>query len=387
MELAITLGTQENQVGNGPVTRLFRSPGRINIIGEHTDYNDGFVLPVNTSLYTTVAATPREDAAIRVMTRTIDEAGEFRLGAYRRDNSPQWLTYVMGVAAELDAAGVSLTGADLDIDSSIPIGGGLSSSASLELAVARALTGLAGVAIECEELARVCQRAEIGFAGVNCGIMDQYSVACGEPGKAMLLDCRSLRTKFVELPQEASLVVIDSGVKHQLPESGYNDRADECAAAVRSLRTSGASVRSLRDVSLDDLEANKEALGDLLYRRARHVVTENSRTLDAFTALGDGNVDWLGALIDSSHASLRDDYEVSCDGIEDLVELTSRCEGVKGSRMVGGGFGGCVLAIVEKPATDMVVDKIRTDYRKVIGHTPWVHVVTPAESAGEISSQ
>jgi len=387
MELAITLGPQEDQVDDGPDTRLFRSPGRINVIGEHTDYNDGFVLPVNTSLYTTVAATPREDALIRVMTRTIDEAGEFHLGAYRRNDSPQWLTYVIGVAAELDAAGAPLTGADLDIDSTIPIGGGLSSSASLELAVARALTGLAGVDIGCEELARACQRAEIEFAGVNCGIMDQYSVACGRPGKAMLLDCRSLRPRFVELPEEVSLVVIDSDVTHQLPESGYNNRADECIAAIRSLRNSGADVRSLRDVSLDDLEAHKDELGDLLYRRARHVVTENSRTLDAFAALGDSDVDRLGALVDSSHASLRDDYEVSCDGIEALVELTSRCEGVKGCRMVGGGFGGCVLAIIDKPATDAVVDKIGTDYGKVIGRAPWVHVVTPAESAQEISSR
>ena len=387
MELATTLGPRDNQVGERPDARRFRAPGRINIIGEHTDYNDGFVLPVNSSLYTTVTATPRADRVIRVVTRTLDENGEFRLGAYKRDEAPQWLSYVIGVAAELDAAGAPLTGADLDIESNIPIGGGLSSSASLEVAVAHALTGLAGTVVECRELAEACQRAEIGFAGVNCGIMDQYSVACGEPGKAMLLDCRSLQATSVELPREVSLVVIDSGVTHQLPESGYNNRADECAAAVRSLRKSGADVRSLRDASLDDLAAHKKALGDLLYRRTRHVVTENARTLDAFAALGDGDIDRLGALVDSSHASLRDDYAVSCDGIEALVDLASRCEGVKGSRMVGGGFGGCVLAIVKKPATGMVVEKIRSDYGKLIGQTPWVHVVAPAEVAGEIESR
>lgn len=384
MELAITLGRQVNQAGNRSDTRQFRAPGRINIIGEHTDYNDGYVLPVNTSLYTTVAATPRDDGMIKVTTRTLDEVGDFRLGAYRRDGSPQWLSYIIGVAAELDAAGAPLTGADLEIDSSIPIGGGLSSSASLELAVAHALTGLAGVDLECKALAAACQRAEIGFAGVNCGIMDQYSVACGESGKAMLLDCRSLDAKSVELPREVSLVVIDSGVAHQLPASGYNNRADDCAAAVRSMRNSGADVSSLRDASLDDLEAHKKVLGDLLYRRARHVVTENARTLDAYAALEAGDIDRLGALVDGSHASLRDDYEVSCDRIEALVELTSRCDGVKGSRMVGGGFGGCVLAIVENPATDMVIEKIRTDYGKSIGRTPWLHVVAAADAAGEI---
>lgn len=380
----MTSKTRDKRPMSDAVPRRFRAPGRINIIGEHTDYNDGFVLPVNTSLYTTVVATPRDDGIIRVITRTLDEVGDFRLGTYRCDGSPQWLTYIIGVAAELDAAGAPLTGADLDIDSNIPIGGGLSSSASLELAVAHALTALAGVVVDCKALAEASRRAEIEFAGVNCGIMDQYSVACGEPGKAMLLDCRSLQAKSVELPLGLSLIVIDSGVAHQLPESGYNDRADECAAAVRSLRRSGADVNSLRDASLDDLEAHRKSLGDLLYRRARHVVNENARTLDAYAALGECDIDQLGALVDGSHASLRDDYEVSCDGIEALVELTSRSEGVKGSRMVGGGFGGCVLTIVESSATGMVVERIRTDYGKLIGREPWIHVVAPADAAGEI---
>jgi len=364
--------------------RHFRAPGRINIIGEHTDYNDGFVLPTNTALFTNIVATPRDDSLIRVVTHSLDEQGEFRIDGFAIDGSPQWLNYVQGVAAELMTAGAPLIGADLVIDSDIPIGGGLSSSASLELAVARALTALAGIEIDARILANACQQAEINFAGVSCGIMDQYSVACGQPGAAMLLDCKSLQTQFARLPENMSLVVTDSGVEHRHPDSGYNDRADESRAVVHALQKSGANIRSLRDVSLDILEAEKRELGDRLFRRARHVVTENERTLAAFVALQEGDFGKVGSLVRGSHASLRDDYEVSCDGIEVLVDLVSRCEGVAGSRMVGGGFGGCVLSVVEKTATDSVVERIRTEYGKVLGSTPWVHVVAPAEAAREI---
>jgi len=376
-------GSQNNENAAPPVTRHFRAPGRINIIGEHTDYNDGFVLPTNTALYTTVSVVGRADDYISATSETLRDRGQFRLGDNKSSTMPQWLTYIAGVAAELEKAGVSLSGATLDIDSDLPIGGGLSSSASLELATARALMALAGADLDIDTLAKVCQRAETHHAGVYCGIMDQYSVAGGKPGAAMLLDCRSLETEFVALPDTLSMVVTDSGVKHQHPESGYNDRAAECMKAVSLLQQADSGVRALRDVATDQLDAEKSRLGNVLYRRARHVVSENKRTLAAYAALAEGDLITLGALVRASHDSLRDNYDVSCEGIETLIELTAGCDGVIGSRMIGGGFGGCVLSIVEKKATESVVKRIRTDYGKIIGCEPWIHVVSAADAAGE----
>ncbi|MDG2374958.1 MAG: galactokinase [Woeseiaceae bacterium] len=380
-------GSHNNENAASAVTRHFRAPGRINIIGEHTDYNDGFVLPTNTALYTTVSAVGRADYCISATSEALRDRGKFRLGNNKLSTMPQWLTYIAGVAAELEKEGVPLTGAALDIDGDLPIGGGLSSSASLELATARAFMALAGVDLDIDTLATVCQLAEIHHAGVNCGIMDQYSVAGGKPGAAMLLDCRSLETKFVALPDTLSMVVTDSGVKHQHPESGYNDRAAECMKAVSLLQQANSGVRALRDVNTDQLDAEKSRLGNVLYRRARHVVSENTRTLAAYSALAEGDVIALGALVRASHDSLRDDYDVSCKSIEMLIELTAGCDGVIGSRMVGGGFGGCVLSIVEKKATESVVKRIRTDYGNIIGCEPWVHVVSAAGAAGEFEPE
>jgi galactokinase len=380
-------GSHNDENATSAVTRHFRAPGRINIIGEHTDYNDGFVLPTNTALYTTVSAVERADYCISATSKTLRDRGKFRLSDNKVSAMPQWLTYIAGAAAELEKAGVSLTGAALEIDGDLPIGSGLSSSASLELAAARALMALAGVDLDIDTLAKVCQRAEIHHAGVNCGIMDQYSVAGGKPGAAMLLDCRSLETKFVALPDTLSMVVTNSGVKHQHPESGYNDRAAECMKAVSLLQQADSGVRALRDVNTDQLDAEKSRLGNVLYRRARHVVSENTRTLAAYAALAEGDLITLGALVRASHESLRDDYDVSCKGIEMLIELTAGCDGVIGSRMVGGGFGGCVLSIVEKKATKSVVKRIRTDYEHIIGCEPWVHVVSSADAAGEFEPE
>ena len=379
----MTIGLHNNQEGDQPRPRHFRAPGRINIIGEHTDYNDGFVLPVNTGLYTTVQATPRDDDLFTVNSRALGETGQFRIDHCGRDESPQWLRYIEGVAAELEQVGVRISGADLVIDSDIPIGGGLSSSAALELAVGKAISGLAGADLDVAAIARVCQRAEIRHAGVNCGIMDQYSVAGGKAGAAMLLDCRTLATEFVAIPENLALVVTDSGVKHALPDSDYNDRAEECAAAVRLLQETDSTIDSLRDVSIEHLERETGRLGDVLHRRARHVISENARTLAAVTAIESGDVATLGELINASHSSLRDDYEVSCEGIETLINIVAGCDGVLGSRMVGGGFGGCVLAVTEPAATASFVQRLRTDYGKVLGTEPWVHVLTPADSAAE----
>ena len=367
-------------------TRYFRAPGRVNIIGEHTDYNDGFVLPTNTALYTNVKASSGHGNGIRAHATLFDESAEISPGDARFD--PQtWTSYVGGVANIIHRHGIPLQSADLYIDGEIPIGGGLSSSASLELAVAIALLASAGANVEAATLARWCQEAEREFAGVHCGIMDQYSVACGKYGQAMLLDCRTLDTDYAPIPETLSLLVVDSGVKHALPVSGYNDRADECRGAVSLLLEAGNEIGTLRDASEEMIEDARGKLGSKLFRRARHVVTENRRTLEAFSALRADRSETLGRLVSESHASLRDDYEVSCPEVDDLVELAQSVDGVLGARMVGGGFGGCILAVVDRGAAAEAEKLIAAKYRTPANEPPWTHIVAPADAAGEVDLQ
>jgi galactokinase len=363
--------------------KCFRAPGRVNIIGEHTDYNDGLVLPTNTALYTWLYVEARADRNIRVTAKNFEESNSFSLDDLHKGDDPGWIDYVKGVCAVLQDEGIVLGGANILIDGEIPLGGGLSSSASLELAIAFALLDIAGGELPAPEIAALCQTAERTYAGVNCGIMDQYSIACGQYGKAMMLDCRTLATEFTAIPGELALLVTDSGVKHKLPESGYNSRADECSESARMLAGIDSSIRSLRDASMDLIDSHKETLGDTLYRRSRHIVTEIRRVKETFDALSAGNIEAIGALVSASHASLRDDFEVSCDEVESLVAIADRCDGVYGSRMVGAGFGGCVLSVVEAVKTDAVARNIRESYGAINGSEPWTHVVAPTGPAAE----
>ena len=365
--------------------RVFQAPGRVNIIGEHTDYNDGLVLPINLSLYTRVKASVRDDNVIRVTSNHFRRTESFRIDNIAPSPSPVWVDYVKGIVAELQSDGLIIRGADLLIDGDIPIGGGLSSSASLELAIGKALLGIEGSTMDAPKLARICQRAEKKYAGVSCGIMDQQSIACGREGQAMLLDCQSMETKFVKIPTDLSLIVINSGIKHNLSESGYNDRSEECRTAAGLLQGADPSIRSLRDASITLVNKEKRRLGDLLYRRAYHVVTEIERTLAAFVALSNQNIELLGSLISASHASLRDDFEVSCQEMDALVEIADCCEGVYGTRMVGAGFGGCALSIVDASAAEPVIEEISSSYRNLIGNKPWIHTVKPAKAAMEVA--
>ena len=289
-----------------------------------------------------------------------------------------------GVAALLQDDGVRLCGADITVAGDIPIGGGLSSSASLELATASALLNLAGVEMPAQRIAVLCQQAEHRYAGVNCGIMDQYSVACCAQGEAMMLDCRSLESTPVELPQHLGLLVTNSGANHQLADSGYNDRAEECRQSVELINEVDAEVTSLRDVSMPLLGECAALLGDRLFRRCRHVVSENDRVKAAVAALRSGDINKLGELINASHTSLRDDFAVSCDEVETLVDIANACDGVVGSRMVGGGFGGCVLSVTRADQLQETMNEISEHYGAVIGETPWVHAVSAADPAGEV---
>jgi galactokinase len=356
-----------------------QAPARVNIIGEHTDYNGGFVLPTTTALYTRLTATARSDRTVEVRSRNFADTQSFALDNVHRGSEFGWIEYVKGVAAELQADGVTLNGASIEIDSDIPLGGGLSSSASLELGVATVLLGLAGASIAAPRLARLCQRAEHNYAGVQCGIMDQYTIACTEKGNAILLDCRTLDTTQISIPSDARFIVTDSGVRHRLPDGDYNDRADECAAAVRILAKAVPGLTSLRDLAADTLESQKEALGDVLHRRCRHIVTENERVHHAVDALGNGDLALLGSLLDACHISLTDDFEISCDEVNALVEIANNCEGVLGSRMIGGGFGGCVLSLATAENVTDVAAQIAANYRPVLGKEPWVHIVRSSD--------
>jgi galactokinase len=365
--------------------RYFRAPGRINIIGEHTDYNAGLVLPMATGIYTTVVAIGRDDRKVTAKSKDLDLAAAFSLDDCKSLPGGEWIAYVRGVAAELQAAGVSLRGANLLIESEIPIGAGLSSSAALELAVGNALLAVAGTSIKPNKMAKICQLAEQRHAGVQCGIMDQYTVACAREGHALLLDCRSLETEDVPVADDFSFLVVDSGVRHRHPEGSYNDRAAECSAAVRILAQDTSGLKSLRDAGIRLLDTQRDALGDVLYRRCRHVVTENMRVAQAVAALRSCSVDRLGALLDESHISLRDDYEVSCPEVDTLVELAGDVSGVSGARMIGGGFGGCVLVLAGSADIHDVAESIREAYVATFDREPWMHHVTPASPAQEFS--
>lgn len=358
-----------------------KTPARVNIIGEHTDYNGGFVLPMSTAIFTSVTARPREDQIVQVRSNSVGETCSFDLNDIRRVETVTWIEYVKGVASELQQSGIRLRGTDLEIDSDIPLGAGLSSSASLELSVAKALLAIAGENVVDSEIATLCQRAEQNYAGVHCGIMDQYTLACAQKGHAILLDCRSMEVEQMLLPKQVGFILTDSGARHSLAEGAYNNRADECTAAVALLASREPGFQQLRDLNAEMLEAKRTKLGDLLFRRCRHVVTENRRVQSAAQALRIGDLTQLGALLDTCHDSLRDDFEVSCNELDALVAAANSSEFVLGSRMVGAGFGGCVLSVCNVENIAAASREIRDQYAVVSGREPWQHLVAAAAPA------
>jgi galactokinase len=323
---------------NGVAPRLFRAPGRVNLIGEHTDYNEGFVLPAAIGLSTYVAAAPRADERLVVQARGLAQAAEFDLNEASPTPRGEWSDYARGVALELQRAGVALSGATLLVDGDLPLGAGLSASASFEVAVALALSRLAGVEISPLELAQLCQRAENEFVGMRCGLMDQFIICCAQAGAATLLDCRTLEARAIPIDSGTRLIVCDSGVRHTLAGSEYNLRRRDCETAVALLSPVLPSIRALRDVTLDQLQAHAALLPHDVFRRARHVVSENWRTLFAAAALEAGRLDECGRMMNASHESLRSDYEASCPELDVLVDAARTSPGVYGARMMGGGF-------------------------------------------------
>jgi galactokinase len=374
----------------GAQPRLFRAPGRVNLIGEHTDYNDGFVLPMAIDRETCVAAAARPGRLVRVFSLNVGEHAEFDLDHPGARVRGIWLDYVEGVAHALERRGVRLGGADLAISSDVPVGAGLSSSAALEVSAGLALASLGGVEVDRVELALAGQEAEHTYVGAKVGIMDQFIAALGRAGHALLVDCRTLETQAIPVDTTDTLVVIcDTRVKHELSASEYNTRRAECEEGVELLRRAGlADIRALRDVSEADLERYGHALPDVVGRRCRHVVTENARTLDAAAALRDGRLEEMGRLMLASHESLRRDYEVSCRELDLLVEIATSLAGATlGARMTGGGFGGCTVNLVRRASLDNFRETIAREYTRATGLVPNIYVSEAGEGAREINDE
>lgn len=329
------------------------APGRVNLIGEHTDYNQGLVMPVAVDMHTTVEARKGSGRRVRVSSLDFGLEGEFSLDGLEPPASPpSWLDYLKGACWVLEGAGYTLGGAVVAVRSTVPVGAGLSSSAALELAAAAALCRLNGHAVGLRELALLCQKAENEFVGVRCGIMDQFASALGRAGQALLLDCRSLELTYIPLELKGCrLLVIDSRVERTLGASAYNRRREECAALVEKLSAIlGRALESLREVSLEEIRAARPFLPEVLYRRGRFVVEENIRVAASAEALRDGDWRAFGYFMKRSHAGLRDLYAVSCAELDLVVDVAAACPGVWGSRMTGAGFGGCAVALVENGA-------------------------------------
>lgn len=373
------------EFGRSGSPRVAVAPGRVNLIGEHTDYNDGFVMPMNTAVFTWLAARSREDRTVRVHSVMFDETFEFNLDVIEAGGAPGWAEYAKGVAFVLQDEGYELRGADMVIDGEIPLGGGLSSSASLEAVIATALLDCAGLRVDPMKLALMCQRAEHEFAGVPCGIMDQAVITACPQHHAMKLDCRSLQADFIHLPGDLCLLVVDSGVKHQLSDGGYKQRREECERAVVALSRHEAGVNSLREASLEQVERWAQEMGEKPYRRARHVVTEIQRVLDAERAIANDDLPQLGSILNASHESLRDDFQVSCSELDFLQKTAVAHRAVFGARMVGGGFGGCTISLIDPAGLDDARRHILQTYTDHTGRQPWCNVVESAPPASRFS--
>jgi len=347
---------------------VVQAPGRVNLIGEHTDYNDGFVLPAAINYHTWIAAAPRDDRELHVVAHNFDnESVSFNLDAVmQQDPGIPWSNYVRGVVQELRKKNYHLRGGNLLIAGDVPAGAGLSSSASLEMAVIRALTALSGESVDPKVAALMGQAAENHFVGCNCGIMDQLISACGEESRALLIDCRDLSTRSVPIPQDWEILIVHSGVERGLVESEYNQRRQQCEAAAAYFGRT-----SLRDVSLEQLRSAETELDPLLFKRAHHVLSENLRTLLATDALTRGDMPQLARAMAESHASMRDDFNITTEAIDTLVELLVVAgQGQAGARMTGGGFGGCVVAIAPRKVIPQLMAAVERDYQKLTGNTP-----------------
>jgi galactokinase len=364
--------------------RVFRAPGRVNLIGEHTDYNLGFVLPVALDLATYIATAPATDGKLEIFSEQQGVAISLEAGGIREaQRTGAWTDYPIGVAKELIRAGFPIEAASMLVRSTVPEGAGLSSSAALEVSSALAL--LHGRSLPPLDLARLCQRAEVQFVGMPCGIMDQYISIFGRERSAVEIDCRSLEHRDVKLPDDVAFIAVNSMVKHALAASAYRERVQECATAVELLGQRFPMVASLRDVSPEQLESANQMLPPVIARRARHVVTENDRVHAFVAASGASDLAAMGRLLIASHRSLQHDYEVSSAELDFLVDTAIAIDGVYGSRMTGGGFGGCTVTMLRPDAADRFRSSIARAYEERFHVTPRTYDCRPSKGAGEVT--
>ena len=375
--------------GSADLARFYFSPGRVNLIGEHTDYNGGHVFPCALTIGTYGAARRREDRLIHFYSMNLDRFGvvEVSLDDLSYNSKYNWANYPLGVVWAFAEKGYPLeSGFDMVIWGNIPNGSGLSSSASLEVLTGVILTDLFGITdLNMTDLALIGQYSENNFNGCNCGIMDQFAVAMGKKDNAIFLDTSTLKFEYAPIElEDAKIIITNSKVKHSLVDSAYNDRCQECADALAALQRE-LDIESLGDLSPADFEANKGLITDpVQLKRAKHAVYENQRTIDAVAALRAGDINRFGELMNQSHISLRDDYAVSCDEIDILVDLAWKIPGVIGSRITGGGFGGCTVSIVKNDSVDTFIENIGTAYKEKVGHEAEFYTVQIGDGASRL---
>jgi galactokinase len=363
---------------------LVQAPGRVNLIGEHTDYNDGFVFPAAIEFQTQIAIAKRLDRRLVVSSENYFERVDFDL-----DNLPpaphgHWSDYVVGVVRQLQRACAPTPGANLLIHGDVPLGAGLSSSASLEVAVCQAFLEISGKTLDATAIALLCQQAENQFIGARCGIMDQFISVHGSKNHALWLDCRTLEYHLLPIPADTKLVICNTMVRHSHSAGEYNDRRAECEAAARYFAERVPGVKSLRDVTMDDFENLGGGLSPIVHKRCRHVLTENIRVLRAAEALQAGDLHLFGSLMASSHVSLRDDFNVSSPELDLMVQLAEHRPGVYGSRMTGGGFGGCTINLLQEKHVDEFKEAVGAEYKQQTGRQPEIYVSSAAQGAGRL---
>ena len=375
----------ESAFGQAPA--ICSAPGRVNLIGEHTDYNQGFVMPCALGFRTWAAIAPRDDQKLRLRSTELPGEFEFDLSGLPSKPLGKWCDYVLGVATVLRKMGHSLQGSNLLIHGEVPIGAGLSSSAALEVASALAFLARHRIQLPAREVALLCQSAENNFVGARVGIMDQFVACLGKTGHALLLDCRSLEFGLVPVPGQVQIVICNTKVKHELAGGEYNRRREECEQGVRILSQWYPKIEALRDVSLQQLEEHRQALPPVIYQRCLHVVCENRRVLESGRLLQAGELARLGELMRQSHRSLRDLYEVSCRELDIMTEVAEGLPGYWGGRMTGGGFGGCTVNLVNAAEADRFAEQIAERYRSKTGISPDVYVCSAADGASAESMQ
>jgi galactokinase len=366
---------------------IFRAPGRVNLIGEHTDYNDGFVMPVALEFCTYAAIGPRDDGKLRVYSENLNELRTFDLADLPGAPTAHWSDYVLGVAAVLQERTCPLRGANLVIRGEVPIGSGLSSSAALEVATALAMLATSGIEMDLLDVAKCCQQAENEYTGARCGIMDQFVACFGRSGHALMLDCRTLKPQLLPIKPGISIVICNSKVRHELATGEYNARRVDCEESVRRLRRFKPEINALRDVSEAELDMYRGSLSDVAFRRCLHVITENFRVRAGAQMLEVGDITGFGDLMYESHRSLRDLYEVSCRELDILVDLAEGIDGVYGARMTGGGFGGCTVNLLKDEAVAEFKARITAAYEQTVGVEPDIYVCAAGDGAGAMEKR